>query len=262
MATFIDADLDGTYDTMALPASIDSREKRVRAWSAPRRDERGDARRIAAQRVERLAERTRVARWNEDAGLAVAHDLGHAAGARGHDGATGQHRLDEHATERLGQHGRVDDDVARGEEARHVVARAEHVDAAGERREAAARERSSASYGASPLNSAPPTTSACTPGMRATASSSTVWPFHGCRRLKQPTRKTSSGIPSSARTAARVSGASASKGAASMPLCTTVTSDALPPAATNASAVARELATTRTAQSSWRWRRRRARSRG
>src|SRR5258705_11808238 len=51
--------------------------------------ERGHARRIAAQRVERLAERTRVARRNEHARLAVAHDLGDSPRRAGDDGAAG-----------------------------------------------------------------------------------------------------------------------------------------------------------------------------
>src|SRR5206468_5241449 len=117
--------------------TVDTREHRLAGEAGTRvvgaaARERDDARRIAAQGVERFAERACVAGWNEDSRLAVAHDLGHSTGCRGDDRSSGEHRLDEDATEGLGQYRGMYDDVARGEESRHVVARAEHVDAAGE----------------------------------------------------------------------------------------------------------------------------------
>ena len=121
---------------LGTPASIASREKRVARVVGAAARERGDARRIAAQCVERLAERARVAGRNEHTGLAVDTTSGTPPARVATTGRPAQHRLDEHATERLGQHRRVHDDVARGEQPRHVVARAEHVDAARERRAA------------------------------------------------------------------------------------------------------------------------------
>ena len=89
--------------------------------------------------LDRGRQRARVSRRDQEAGDVSPDDLAHPPGVRRDHRSPCQHRLHQHSAKRLGQHRRVDDDVARRHQRRHVAARAGQVHAAGERRRARSR---------------------------------------------------------------------------------------------------------------------------